>query len=95
MSYLDVLPQIQNTTNADIDSLGQYVGSLTLNLAVNDVSLSDCLVCSASTFQSVPEPNVPEPLTILGSVAAMGFGAYAERKRKPSKSSEKDDTKTS
>ena len=39
--------------------------------------------------------NVPEPLTILGSVAAMGFGAYAERKRKPSKSSEKDGTKTS
>ena len=38
---------------------------------------------------------VPEPLTILGSVAALGFGAYAERKRKPSKSSEKDNTKDS
>jgi hypothetical protein len=38
---------------------------------------------------------VPEPLTILGSVAALGFGAYAERKRKSSKSSEKDNTKDS
>ena len=38
---------------------------------------------------------VPEPLTILGSVAALGFGAYAERKRKLSNSSEKDDTKDS
>lgn len=38
---------------------------------------------------------VPEPPTILGLVAAMGFGAYAERKRKPSKSSKKDNTKTS
>jgi hypothetical protein len=38
---------------------------------------------------------VPEPLTILGSVATIGFGAYAERKRKPSKSSKKDNTKTS
>ena len=38
---------------------------------------------------------VPEPLTILGSVAALGFGAYAERKRKPSNSSEKDNTKDS
>ena len=44
------------------------------------------------TIQQVPEP---QPLTILGSVAALGFGAYAERKRKPSKSSEKDNTKDS
>jgi len=45
-----------------------------------------------NTWQITP---VPEPLTILGSVAALGFGAYAERKRKPSESSEKDDTKDS
>jgi hypothetical protein len=38
---------------------------------------------------------VPEPLTILGSVAALGFGAYAERKRKLSNSSEEDNTKDS
>ena len=38
---------------------------------------------------------VPEPLTILGSVAALGFGAYAERKRKLSNSSEKDSSKDS
>ena len=43
---------------------------------------------------TVPEP-VPEPLTILGSVAALGFGAYAERKRKSSNSSEEDNTKDS
>jgi hypothetical protein len=41
------------------------------------------------------EHQVPEPLTILGSLAAIGFGAYAERKRKPSNSSEKDNTKDS
>ena len=39
--------------------------------------------------------SVPEPLTILGSVAALGFGAYAERKRKSSNSSEEDNTKDS
>ncbi len=46
-----------------------------------------------------PDPEdpkeVPEPLTILGSVAALGFGAYAERKRKLSNSSEEDNTKDS
>ena len=42
-----------------------------------------------------PPEKIPEPLTILGSVAALGFGAYAERKRKPSNSSEKDNTKDS
>jgi hypothetical protein len=39
--------------------------------------------------------EVPEPLTILGSMAALGFGAYAERKRKLSNSSEEDNTKDS
>ena len=38
---------------------------------------------------------VPEPLTILGSMAALGFGTYAERKRKLSESSAKDNTKVS
>ncbi|GBF80924.1 PEP-CTERM sorting domain-containing protein [Aphanothece sacrum] len=32
---------------------------------------------------------VPEPLTILGSATAMGFGAFFKRKLKPSKSTEK------
>jgi hypothetical protein len=41
-----------------------------------------------------PTP-IPEPLTILGSMAALGFGAYAERKRKSSNSSEEDNTKDS
>ena len=48
--------------------------------------------CLFNCNQNTP---VPEPLTILGSVAALGFGAYAERKRKPSKSSAKDNTKDS
>jgi len=42
-----------------------------------------------------PPDEVPEPLTILGSMAALGFGAYAERKRKASNSSEEDNTKDS
>jgi hypothetical protein len=42
-----------------------------------------------------PEKPIPEPLTILGSVAALGFGAYAERKRKSSNSSEEDNTEDS
>ena len=58
------------------------------------------------TPQPTPEPPkpplpptdptpIPEPLTILGSMAALGFGAYAERKRKSSNSSEEDNTKDS
>jgi hypothetical protein len=46
------------------------------------------------SLTATPKP-VPEPLTILGSVAALSFGAYAERKRKASNSSEKDNTKDS
>jgi len=42
-----------------------------------------------------PPDEVPEPLTILGSMAALGFGAYAERKRKASNSSEEDNTEDS
>ena len=38
---------------------------------------------------------VPEPLTILGAATATGFGAFFERKRKLSESSEKDNTKDS
>ncbi len=66
------------------------------SFAVAQLSLSANLLepTSGVATYTVPEP-VPEPLTILGSVAALGFGAYAERKRKPSNSSEKDDTKDS
>jgi hypothetical protein len=54
------------------------------------------LVASSFGFTSGPVvTEVPEPLTILGSVAALGIGAYAERKRKLSESSEKDNTKDS
>ena len=38
---------------------------------------------------------VPEPLTILGSVTAAGFGAFFKRKRKLSEFSEKDKIKAS
>ena len=37
----------------------------------------------------------PEPLTILGSATAVGFGAFFKRKRKLSESSEKENTKDS
>ena len=56
---------------------------------------TDLVVYGKIKITSVSTTAVPEPLTILGSVAALGFGAYAERKRKPSKSSEKDNTKDS
>ena len=36
---------------------------------------------------------VPEPLTILGTGTALGFGAFFKRKLKPSKSTEKETTK--
>ena len=51
--------------------------------------------CSNNPVEGSDINEVPEPLTILGSVAALGFGAYAECKRKSSNSSEKDDTKDS
>lgn len=55
----------------------------------------DLMLNGRIKITSVSTTTVPEPLTILGSVAALGFGAYAERKRKPSKFSEKDNTKDS
>jgi hypothetical protein len=36
---------------------------------------------------------IPEPLTILGSATALGFGAFFKRKLKPSQFSEKETTK--
>ena len=43
----------------------------------------------------VTTKSVPEPLTILGSATAAGFGAFFKRKRKLSESSEKDKIKAS
>ena len=47
--------QAAGWSNADIASLGVYVGSQTYNLAVPSVSFSDCAVCTGRLL--VPEPS--------------------------------------
>ncbi len=93
------LPQVEidfleaaGWTDADIDSLGQYVGDQTYNLnpAVNNISISDCFVCIASTLQAVPEPTSTISLLALGT---LGAASTLKRQLKSSKPSEKETTK--
>jgi hypothetical protein len=86
----------QNASTATSTTINWENGTVANN---SDVSFSFLVQTgvnfSGDTFKVREYASVPEPLTILGSLATIGFGAYAERKRKPSKSSKKDNTKGS
>jgi len=105
---IQVVPLQQSGTNAleltpkvPVDKPGTF-GDIDFSFNVDPQAFGQSILASSVFTGSITSEShfsnvqpVPEPLTILGSFAAMGFGAYAERKRKPSKSSAKDNTKDS
>lgn len=86
-SQAPVTPWQQQTLTFTADSPTQVLSFLAVG--------TPAAMPPTALLSGVSVEPVPEPLTILGSVAALGFGAYAERKRKTSKSLKKDNTKTS
>ena len=62
---------IKNSTENNLD------GTVDANLTAPDLSSTPLTGSGIGNSQSTP---VPEPLTILGSIAALGFGGFLERK---------------
>ena len=62
--------QAAGWSSPDIQAMGDYVGGLTLDLAVSNISLVDGCNCSHDTLSSVPEPSTLGLLA--GALIAIG-----------------------
>ena len=70
-------PKAFNLTNGFVDGLNTL--EVRVNNRVADTGLYVDITSAVANSKSVPGKSVPEPLTILGSATALGFGALLKR----------------
>lgn len=84
-------PPSNTIVNPEFPARGFYAAVDPITVAPSIVNLTSGGIEAARNVTIAQA--VPEPLTILGSATALGFGGFLKRKLKPSKSSEKEITK--
>jgi hypothetical protein len=85
----------QNCVLSGTNSSGTPVGSTDATKSVSIFFENQDTPFGSTVSNSLDVQCVPEPLTILGSATAAGFGAFFKRKRKLSEFSEKGKIKAS